>query len=60
LLSAVCNVIIEDFGQYYNDFMPLMMQILQNVGNVEMQDKKLRAKTIDTVGSIIIAVSDCD
>jgi hypothetical protein len=40
--------------------MPLMMQILQNVGNVEMQDKKLRAKTIDTVGSIIIAVSDCD
>jgi hypothetical protein len=25
-----------------------------------MQDKKLRAKTIDTIGSIIIAVSDCD
>jgi len=25
-----------------------------------MEDKKLRAKTIDTIGSIIIAVSDCD
>jgi hypothetical protein len=25
-----------------------------------MQDKKLRAKTIDTIGSIIIAVTDSD
>ncbi len=25
-----------------------------------MEDKKLRAKTIDCMGSIIIAVSDCD
>lgn len=40
--------------------MPLMTEILQNVGTENMQDKKLRAKTIDTIGSIIIAVSDCE
>jgi len=28
VLSAVCNVIIEDFAEYYNDFMPLMVEIL--------------------------------
>lgn len=26
----------------------------------EMEDKKLRAKTIDTTGTIIIAVLDCE
>ena len=40
--------------------MPLMNEILQNVGSESMEDKKLRAKTIDCMGSIIIAVSDCD
>lgn len=40
--------------------MPMMKEILVNVGNVTMSDKKFRAKAIDTIGSIIIAVSDCD
>lgn len=40
--------------------MPMMKEILINVGNESMSDKKLRAKAIDTIGSIIIAVSDCD
>ena len=60
VLHSVCSVILSDFGVYYNDFMPLMTEILQNVGSETMEDKKLRAKTIDTMGSIIIAVSDCD
>ena len=60
LLHSVCSVILSDFGEYFNDFMPLMTEILQNVGTETMQDKKLRAKTIDTIGSIIIAVSDCE
>jgi len=55
----VCQVILEDFGAYYAQFMPLMTSILENVGTQSMQDKKLRAKTFDTIGSIIIAVSDC-
>jgi hypothetical protein len=28
VLGAVCNVIIEDFAEYYNDFIPLMVEIL--------------------------------
>ena len=60
VLHSICSVILSDFGVYYNDFMPLMTEILQNVGSESMEDKKLRAKTIDCMGSIIIAVSDCD
>jgi hypothetical protein len=30
------------------------------VGGETMEDKKLRAKAIDTIGSMIIAVSDCE
>lgn len=60
MLHSVCSVVLSGFGVYFNDFMPMMMEILQNIGSVTMQDKKLRAKTIDTIGSIIIAVSDCD
>ena len=60
VLHSVCNVILDDFGVYFNDFMPMMSEILCNVGNITMSDKKLRAKAIDTIGSIIIAVSDCE
>jgi len=60
VLHSVCSVILADFGVYFNDFMPMMKEILSNVGNITMSDKKLRAKAIDTIGSIIIAVSDCD
>ena len=60
VLHSVCSVILSDFGQYFNDFMPMMKEILMNVGNETMQDTKLRAKAIDTIGSIFIAVSDCD
>jgi len=56
----MCNVMLADFGEYFNDFMPMMKEILQNVGNVTMQDKKLRAKAIETIGSIMIAVAECE
>jgi hypothetical protein len=36
-----------------------MVEILTHVASDSMPNKKLRAKTIDTIGSIIIAVSDC-
>lgn len=53
-------MILEDFGAYYNDFMPLMLEILEKVGQATMPEKSLRAKAIDTIGSIIIAVTDAD
>lgn len=60
MLHSVCSVVLGGFGIYFNDFLPMMNEILANVGSATMQDKKLRAKTIDTIGSMIIAVSDCD
>lgn len=53
-------MILEDFGAYYNDFMPLMLEILEKVSQATMPEKSLRAKAIDTIGSIIIAVTDAD
>lgn len=40
--------------------MPLMQEILQNVGMTTMAEKSLRAKAIDTIGSMIIAITDCE
>lgn len=60
MLHSVCSVVLSDFGVYFNDFMPMMKEILSNVNSASMQDRKLRAKAIDTIGSIIIAVSDCE
>lgn len=60
MLSSIAQVILAEFGAYYNDFMPLMLEILEKVGQASMAEKSLRAKTIDTIGSIIIAVTDAD
>jgi hypothetical protein len=32
LLSSVAQVILEEFGVYFNDFIPLMIEILEKVG----------------------------
>lgn len=60
MLSSIAQVILAEFGVYYNDFMPLMLEILEKVGQASMAEKSLRAKTIDTIGSIIIAVTDAE
>lgn len=51
---------LEEFSVYYNDFIPLMQEILEKVGQTTMSEKQLRAKAIDSIGSIIIAVTDSD
>lgn len=56
----MCNVMLAEFGCYFNDFMPMMKEILQNVGTQNMTDKKLRAKAIESIGAMIIAVADCE
>jgi len=60
LLSSVAQVLLEEFSVYYNDFIPLMQEILEKVGQTTMSEKQLRAKAIDSIGSIIIAVTDSD
>jgi len=59
LLHSMCNVLLAEFAPFFNDFMPYMKEILNNVGSQTMPDKKLRAKAIDTIAAIIIAVGDC-
>lgn len=56
LLATIATVIQSDFGTYYNDFMPLMTEILMNVKGDNIEQKKLRAKAIETMGSMIDAV----
>jgi len=56
----MCSVMLADFGQFFNDFMPMMKEILSVVGNSTMEDKKLRAKTIESIGAIICAVAECE
>jgi hypothetical protein len=58
LLSAVAQLIGKEFAKYYDDLMPLMMQILANIGTANMQQMTLRARTIETMGYMIEAVAD--
>ena len=39
LLSSVAQVLLEEFSVYYNDFMPLMQEILEKVGQTTMAEK---------------------
>lgn len=58
LISIMANIIEKDFAKYYNDLMPMMLEIISVVGMQTMQQKNLRAKTIETMGFMIEAVTD--
>lgn len=58
LLSAVAQLSEKDFAKYYGVLMPIMMQILTNVGTANMQQMNLRARTIETMGYMIEAVAE--
>jgi hypothetical protein len=58
LLSIVAAIIESEFSKYYNEFMPLLMSILENVGMETISQKNLRSKTIEAMGFMIEAVSE--
>jgi len=58
LLSAVAQLIEKEFSKYFNVLIPLMMQILINVGTTNQQQMNLRARTIETMGFMIEAVAE--
>ena len=58
LLSLVAAIIESEFAKYYNEFMPLLMSILTNVGMETLSQKSLRAKTIEAMGFMIEAVAE--
>ena len=57
LIMVIAEVIEADFAPFYNKIMPLMTEVLTNVPMETMSQKKLRAKAIETIGSMIIAVA---
>ena len=58
LLSVVASLIEGAFSSYFNNLIPLMMQILNNVGTANMQQMTLRARTIEAMGYMIEAVAE--
>lgn len=58
LLSVVASLIEKEFSKFYNQLMPLMIQILNNVAMTNMTQMTLRARTIEAMGFMIEAVSE--
>lgn len=53
-------MIQEAFAAYFGDFVPILVNLLTSTGAQSTEDKELRARTIETIGSIITAVSAAD
>jgi hypothetical protein len=60
IIMTVADIIDSDFAVHYGNFIPMMAEILGNVDSSNMGNKKLRAKAIDTIGSIFSAISECE
>ena len=58
LIGTIADVITEDFQQYFGTFIPVMINILSTQNGTSMDAKKLRARAITTIGSIITSVTD--
>ena len=58
LLNISANLLEEQFSKYFNTFLPLMIEILDNVEGKTVQQMNLRARTIESIGFMISAVSD--
>jgi hypothetical protein len=57
LLAVVASLIESHFSQFYNELMPMMIQILTNVPMTNMTQMTLRSRTIEAMGFMIEAVS---
>jgi hypothetical protein len=58
LLNVSATLIEEQFAPHYNSFMPLMLEILKNVEGKTLQQQTLRARTFESIGYMIAAVSE--
>jgi len=58
LLSVVASLIEGQFAQFYNQLMPMMIQILNNVPMTNMTQMTLRSRTIEAMGFMIEAVQE--
>lgn len=58
LLAVIAQVISTEFSQYYNQFMPGLIQILQNTSNSTAKERDLKANTIQCIGFLMEAVKE--
>lgn len=58
LLNVSATLIEDQFAKYFSSFMPLMIEILENVESKTIQQMNLRARTFESIGFMIAAVSD--
>jgi hypothetical protein len=58
LLNASATLIEEKFADYFNQFMPLMEKIIDNVDSKTPGQMRLRARTIESMGVMIASVAD--
>lgn len=58
LLNASATLIEEKFADYFNEFMPLMEKIIDNVESKTPDQMRLRARTIESMGVMIASVAD--
>lgn len=58
VLNTAIDLIEEDFAKYFNEFMPLMVQILSVVKAETPEQKKIRARVIESMGVMIQSVSE--
>lgn len=58
LLNVSASLLEDQFAKHFNTFMPLFAQILKNVEAGTTQQKKLRARTIESMGVLIASAAD--
>ena len=58
LLNVSASLLEEQFAKYFNSFLPLMVKILSNVEGKTIQQKNLRARTIESMGILIASVAE--
>jgi hypothetical protein len=58
LLNVSATLIEGNFNRYFDKFMPLMNEILDNVEAKTISQMNLRARTIESMGYMISAVED--
>ena len=58
LLNVSATLIEESFAKYFSSFMPLMIEILDKVEGKTIQQMNLRARTFESIGFMIAAVSE--
>lgn len=58
LLNVAATLIEEEFSKYFTKFIPLMLSILENVEGKSIAQMNLRARTIESIGFMVSAVSE--